>query len=431
MLSTLLTLLAAVTARDALITRLGPVKGDVGVSRDGRTFRKFLGVPYAKPPTGRRRFQDPVPVKPWFLTKDCRKVKPPCIQSNGNGTIGVEDCLYLNIFTPIVKPEERFPVMVYIHGGFGHGSGFGASSGDYLIDEEIVLIDVQYRLGVLGFPTVETFPANLGLKDQAMALTWVRENVDSFGGDVDNVTVFGGGSATHLHMLFSQGLKGVISHGGAFDRFRFIRSNGKGVPGCNPDPKLTKCLQKMTPGQVQSSGLSFGPSIETDTPGAFIKSDPLELKPTTPWIIGVSRSSYLQEVMAKVDFGDVALARMRARLGDLTSYSSSADFQLYALGDALVKHAGAKYLYMYDGSIDPLVLGAVKDESDESTSRYFVRLWSNFAKYGEPDVNYRLWTEGSAGDYLKIGPFSRMEEDFNTDSIKFWSTVFPQSYPPK
>ncbi|XP_014250794.1 uncharacterized protein LOC106667393 [Cimex lectularius] len=123
--------------------------------------------------------------------------------------------------------------------------------------------------------------------------------------------------------------------------------------------------------------------------------------------------------MAKVDFGDVALARMRARLGDLTSYSSSADFQLYALGDALVKHAGAKYLYMYDGSIDPLVLGAVKDESDESTSRYFVRLWSNFAKYGEPDVNYRLWTEGSAGDYLKIGSFSRMEKDFNTDSIKF------------
>lgn len=123
---------------------------------------------------------------------------------------GSEDCLTLNVYTPSPLAHPRRPVMVWIHGG-----GFVAGSGktdlygpDYLISEDVVVVTINYRLGVFGFLALEDpslgVPGNAGLKDQVMALKWVQKNIRYFGGDPNNVTIFGesaGAASCHFLML--------------------------------------------------------------------------------------------------------------------------------------------------------------------------------------------------------------------------------------
>lgn len=124
-----------------------------------------------------------------------------------------ESCLNLNVYTPALpdhsgKPNSKLPVMVWIHGG-GFVGGSAQSSmynPKYLVQEEVVVVTVNYRLGPLGFlclPSVGIY-GNMGLKDQRMAFRWVRENISCFGGDPNNVTIFGqsaGAASVHLHYL--------------------------------------------------------------------------------------------------------------------------------------------------------------------------------------------------------------------------------------
>lgn len=124
-----------------------------------------------------------------------------------------EDCLHLNVFTPSLPSEPpsetpQLPVMVWFHGGgFVTGSAQSSMYGaKHLVQEGVVVVTVNYRLGPLGFlclPDVGIH-GNMGLKDQRMSLAWVRENIKGFGGNPDNVTIFGqsaGGSSVHLHYL--------------------------------------------------------------------------------------------------------------------------------------------------------------------------------------------------------------------------------------
>ena len=123
---------------------------------------------------------------------------------------GSEDCLTLNVYTPAPIVGKCRPVMVWIHGG-GFVSGSGKTdmySPDYLIAEDVVVVTINYRLGIFGFLAFEDpslgVPGNAGLKDQVMALKWVQKNIHNFGGDPNNVTIFGesaGGASCHLLML--------------------------------------------------------------------------------------------------------------------------------------------------------------------------------------------------------------------------------------
>jgi para-nitrobenzyl esterase len=176
-----------------------------GISTDDGRIRVFKGIPYAAPPVGELRWQAPRPVAPWQGVRDASTVAPACTQGSVFGDIAPadtgEDCLYLNVWTPARKAGERLPVMVWIHGG-GFVAGFGAEprhDGGAFARKGVVLVTINYRLGVFGFlshpeltrESGRNASGNYGLLDQVAALRWVQENIAAFGGDPRNVTIFG------------------------------------------------------------------------------------------------------------------------------------------------------------------------------------------------------------------------------------------------
>ncbi|CAG2102395.1 unnamed protein product [Medioppia subpectinata] len=189
---------------------------------------QFLGIPYAEPPVGKHRFAKPEPIlKPFPNIIDATKLKYSCIQPP-NIYIKPElhyseDCLVLNIWTPNTTALK--PVMFWIYGGgLTMGSIFQEwYNGSALATNDVVVVSVNYRLGPFGFlyGDREDAPGNVGLYDQLLALKWVRENAHTFGGDRDQITIFGesaGSWSVSAHILspLSKGLfKRAIMESGA------------------------------------------------------------------------------------------------------------------------------------------------------------------------------------------------------------------------
>jgi para-nitrobenzyl esterase len=173
----------------------------------------FKGIPYAAPPTGEYRWRPPQPVTPWKEVRDATKDCANCPQRAwpGSTTIQSEDCLFLNVWTPsTATTKSKLPVMVWIHGGgFTGGSGSGpGSAGDAFAKQGVILITINYRLGRLGhfaFPALskehpEEYKGSYAYMDQIAALKWIKKNITAFGGDPDNVIIFGfsaGGVSVH------------------------------------------------------------------------------------------------------------------------------------------------------------------------------------------------------------------------------------------
>ncbi|KAI4462858.1 carboxylesterase [Holotrichia oblita] len=185
----------------------GVLRGIVLENRDGGSFYGFCRIPYAHPPVNELRFKAPVPADGWEDILDAANAPPVCTQYilRFPGLIfGQEDCLYLNVFIP-----EK-PVMVYIHGvGFISGDITGSLAGPaFLMTKEVILITIQYKLGVFDFINFEDpelgVPCNAGMKNQDLELKWVKENIADFGGDPDHILIFGTiaeSMSVHLHML--------------------------------------------------------------------------------------------------------------------------------------------------------------------------------------------------------------------------------------
>lgn len=195
---------------------LGPGKivGRRKVLPNGEEYFSYQGIPYAQPPVGELRFKSPVPVEKFAEEPlDCGAERGICtaVMALPPGTSGVEDCLYLNVYTaasPTGPLGLLKPVMVWIHGGgFYTGSGNTNFYGpDYLLQHDVVLVTLNYRLGPLGFLALPSvgIHGNQGLKDQQLALRWVKENISQFGGDPSNVTLFGesaGSASVNWHYL--------------------------------------------------------------------------------------------------------------------------------------------------------------------------------------------------------------------------------------
>ncbi|KAL0831013.1 hypothetical protein ABMA28_001899 [Loxostege sticticalis] len=183
------------------------------------TYYSFKGIPYASPPVGNLRFKAPQPPIPWDGIRSAKELGDICYQFNFLKRVrekGSEDCLYLNVYTPYLKPTEPLPVMIWIHGGaFCCGSGDDSIYGpDYLIRHEVVLVTINYRLEILGFLCLDTedIPGNAGVKDQVAAMKWVQKNICNFGGNPKNVTIFGqsAGAACVTYHCVSPMTKGLF-----------------------------------------------------------------------------------------------------------------------------------------------------------------------------------------------------------------------------
>ena len=196
-----------------------------GVVEDG--IETYRGIPYARPPVGSLRWRPPQPVEPWTDKRDSLNFGHACPQRRGLYPEWVdahldevgddEDCLTLNIWTPVERGDHALPVMFYIHGGnFQYGAGsIPVYDGRYLASQGVVLVTINYRIGYLGrfaHPALSRVQsseplANYGIFDQIAALEWVQRNIGAFGGDAGNVTIFGhssGGVAVNVLMTTPQ-----------------------------------------------------------------------------------------------------------------------------------------------------------------------------------------------------------------------------------
>jgi para-nitrobenzyl esterase len=189
---------------------------------------QFKGIPYAKPPVGALRWRMPQAIEPWIGVRDATRFgsispqAPTQIETLMGGTIGEqsEDCLYLNVWTPGCDGAKR-PVMVWIHGGaFVIGAGSqGIYNGRHLAACDVVVVTINYRLGAFGFLALSEATdgrapgsGTEGLADQILALHWVKQNIAAFGGDANNVTIFGesAGAMSVSALLTSPAARGLF-----------------------------------------------------------------------------------------------------------------------------------------------------------------------------------------------------------------------------
>ncbi|NOT27647.1 MAG: carboxylesterase family protein [Acidobacteria bacterium] len=246
-------------------TQSGPVRGS------GTDIRAFKGIPYAAPPTGDRRWRPPAAAEPWTEVRDATRFGPRCpgtlpARASGFGLDGLasEDCLTLNLWTPATSSEDRLPVMVWIHGG-----GFTAGSvtlprvdGTNLARRGVVVVSLNYRLGALGFlahpalsrESEHQVSGNYGLLDQIAALRWVRANIAAFGGNPEQVTLFGSsaGASSQAFLLVSPLARGL---------FHRAIAQSLGSTAAGPKPRLRVPFYGFA--AAEAHGLSIAPDIAT------------------------------------------------------------------------------------------------------------------------------------------------------------------------
>jgi para-nitrobenzyl esterase len=304
--------MARPTAREDLTvvdvrTDLGPIRGAAAAG-----VRRFLGIRFAEPPVGESRFTAPVPAGPWTGTYDAiehghRSIQPPTpllLGGDGPGEIS-EDCLFLNVHAPAAEGAPR-PVVCWIHGG-GYTMGSG---GDYdpsvLVRQgDVVVVTINYRLGILGFLDLSSLGARYagsasnGIRDQIVALEWIRDHIAAFGGDPGNVTIAGtsAGAGSVLGLLAAPAADGLYhraisltpagvnappgDHVGAIEPL---------VPGDGPilDRLLTASTDQLLLAQSMS-GLMFGSidgEVVTQHPTRAVATRPGN---TVPLVIGTNR----------------------------------------------------------------------------------------------------------------------------------------------
>ncbi|HEV7661986.1 MAG TPA: carboxylesterase family protein [Chloroflexota bacterium] len=225
--------------------------GLFGASRDSsQEMRTFRAIPFAAPPVGNLRWQPPQPVTPWEGVRRGDNFSPACTQQIRDfralfyqSTEGSsEDCLYLNVWTPAQTPAEKKPVMVFFYGG-GNTAGSGsapASSGKGLASKGAVVVSFNYRLGAFGFLAHPELSAespngvsgNYALLDQIAVLQWIHDNITAFGGDPNNVTMYGpSAGAVNMTVLLASPLASGLFHKAVLESLSIF-------PAANPNPTL-------------------------------------------------------------------------------------------------------------------------------------------------------------------------------------------------
>jgi para-nitrobenzyl esterase len=348
-----------VSKKQAIVTtRSGKLEG---------TFEKglyvFKGIPYAAPPVGALRWMPPQPVKPWDGIRPAREfgaIAPQNMMMDDGPITQVaqpqsEDCLFLNIYTPGLDNTRR-PVMFWIHGGaFTIGSGSDPMCDSDVLPKRgnIVLVTINYRLGMLGFlrlkdATSDKIPAtgNEGLMDQVAALKWVKANIAAFGGDPKNVTVFGesaGGMSIGCLMampsakgLFHKGIleSGVGSTAGPLDEANAVGEHF--LKTCGIKANDVKALRALTPAQLLELEMKMRTAGETAKITATAPVVDGEIIPDVPnevakrgcakdiiTIIGTNLDEWKLFAMMQPGFGKIDEKEMLKRLSAFMSAESA------------------------------------------------------------------------------------------------------------
>ncbi|XP_077292013.1 juvenile hormone esterase-like [Arctopsyche grandis] len=207
---------AAVYGIRLTIPELGEMEGITTISAwTNRSIYQFFGVKFGKTTSGNRRFLPPEPTTPWegvynATTEgvECPQMKNLMDIINAPPNVDVEDCLLLNLYTPMIPDNSTklLPVMVYFHGGGFYEGSARFFPPNYLLEHDVLLVVVQYRLGPLGFMSLDTdaISGNVGFMDQILGLKWVNKHIRNFGGDNTRVTIFGqsaGACSVSLHLM--------------------------------------------------------------------------------------------------------------------------------------------------------------------------------------------------------------------------------------
>ncbi|MHA7685772.1 carboxylesterase/lipase family protein [Cupriavidus sp. PET2-C1] len=310
---------------NSVLTEAGRISG---TGDDVHTYR---GIPYAAPPTGELRWRPPAPVAPWSGIRDGGTIGPDCPQPSEypelRGSGMSEDCLRVNVWSPARQGGDKLPVMVWIHGGgFTYGSGSHPSyDGEALARRGVVVVTLNYRLGLLGFMAHPQLTAesathssgNYGLLDQVAALKWVQRNIVAFGGDPAKVTVFGQSAGAHsisalLVSPLSQGL--------------FQQAIMQSVGVMRPTATLA---------EAEAYGASFGPDIRAlrDLPSEVLverlrNAPPQEATMTSARALSIVEDGYAIRTPDRVAFAGGQFSKVRILVGNNENEGGGATRQL-------------------------------------------------------------------------------------------------------
>ncbi|KAM6252906.1 fatty acyl-CoA hydrolase precursor, medium chain-like isoform 2-T2 [Porphyrio hochstetteri] len=312
-------------------TKYGTVRGyQFEVDAAERSVNVFLGLPFATPPVGPLRFSEPQPPKPWKGVRDATSYPPMCLQDKVQGQVFSdlitnrkekvplqisEDCLYLNVYSPVSTEKQKLPVFVWIHGGglvFGAASSYDGSA--LAAFDNVVVVTIQYRLGIVGYFSTGDKHArgNWGYLDQVAALQWIQENIIHFGGDPGSVTIAGesAGGVSVSALVLSPLAKGLfhkaISESGTAIRVLFTeqpKEEGQRIAtasGCEKSSSAAtvECLREKTEEEILEIARQM-PSlfISASADGVFFPKSPRQLLSekminAVPYIIGVNNCEF-------------------------------------------------------------------------------------------------------------------------------------------
>ncbi|MDR2910502.1 MAG: carboxylesterase family protein [Bacteroidales bacterium] len=408
----------------------------------------YKGIPFAAPPVGDLRWREPQPVTPWEGVKTADQYGAAAMQVTwdpnsfygrewrASGSVPFnEDCLYLNIWTPAAgKIDSKLPVAMWIHGG-GYREGFGfepeMDGGEDWASRGVIFVSVTYRLGVFGFFTHPLLSAespngvsgNYGLMDQAAALKWLRSNISQFGGDPNNITIFGqsAGAGSVQSLSASPQTRGLIA--------KTISMSGGGLnpaPGTPLDTAqaVTKAMmdyyEKTTLEQMRA--LSFD-ELTKMTNDYAATGQRVGWRPVIDnyFLTGAFGETALKGEIADIPymFGFTAndMSDITKPVGDFGVLREQQGTPIYAYmftrqlpGDSSGAFHSSDLWYIFHSlrhSWRPFTAG------DDKLSLQMVDYWTNFAKYGNPNGQ----TAGQWVPYTASTPGFMVFDANETDAV--------------
>ncbi|GAB1293540.1 Pyrethroid hydrolase Ces2a [Apodemus speciosus] len=470
-------------------THTGQVRGSLVHVKDTKSdVHAFLGIPFAKPPVGPLRFAPPEDPEPWSGVRDGTTHPAMCLQTDVMNLEGVkemeltmlpipmsEDCLFLNIYTPAHAQEgSNLPVMVWIHGA----------------TEEVIIVAIQYRLGILGFFSTGDLHArgNWGYLDQVAALRWVQKNIAYFGGNRDRVTIFGGSAggtsvSSHVVSPMSKGLfHGAIMQSGVAllpdlisDTSEVVYKTVANLSGCEAKDSeaLMHCLRAKSKQEILAINQVFT-MVPGVVDGKFLPKHPQELLASkdfhpVPSIIGVttdecgwgvpmfmglyhiienitrdtlpailkSRAAQMmlppecsdllmEEYMGDTEDTETLKAQFREMLADFM-------FVIPALQVAHFQRSQAP-VYFYEFQHRPSFIKHVRPshldltEEEELLKKRVMKYWANFARNGNPNSEGLPYWPVTDHDeqYLQLDTQPAVGRALKARRLQFWTKTLPQ-----